>query len=170
LSLLPKRPVRRRSDGRFDITLAEAEREVLSRYLEQLRDLLMGDDPLLRRLFPTAYPDDPDRDREYQKLMRGDLLEAHFAAIEAMDETLRADVIDEAQLTQWMQAINALRLVIGTRLDVSEDLPRVDPDDPEFGLYVLYENLGWLLGFIVVALSAGLPEPVADDDGPKSAG
>jgi hypothetical protein len=169
LDWFPKPPVRRRRDGRYDLALANVEREVLAVYLDQLRDLLMSDDPLLRRLFPTAYPDDPERDREYQKLMRGDLLEAHFTAIETMEATLQAEVIDEVQLTRWMQAINALRLVIGTRLDVSEDVPGVDPDHPEFGLYVLYENLAWLLNYVVAALSDGLPEPVIDDDLPGSA-
>ena len=57
----------------------------------------------------------------------------------------------------------ALRLVVGTRLDVGEELPAVDPDDPDFMFYVLYESLGELLYYIVAALTPGLPEPTRTD-------
>jgi hypothetical protein len=155
--ILPKRPVRRRADGRFDVVLTDVEQQMLRRYLEQLRDLLMGEDQLLRRLFPPAYADDAKRDQDYQTIMRGDLIESRFVAIETMEQTLSQSVIDEQQLTGWMQAINSLRLVVGTRLDVGEELPDLDPDDPDFGLWVLYEDLGWLLSYVVDALAEALP-------------
>ncbi len=163
MPLIPKRPIRRTRDGRFEINVPREEREVLKGYLDQLRDLLLSDDPLLRRLFPTAYPDDAERDAEYQRLMKGDLIESRFVAIETMEATLDATSIDEAELNRWMQAINSLRLVVGTRLDVSEDWSEVDIDekDPDFGLWVLYEILTWLLYAIVNALSAALPPPTA---------
>ena len=52
---------------------------------------------------------------------------------------------------------------MGTRLDVGEELPAVDPDDPDFMFYVLYESLGELLYYIVAALTPGLPEPTRTD-------
>jgi hypothetical protein len=161
--------VKRRRDGRFEINLPEEERAMLGSQLEDLRDLLMGDGPLLTRLFPTAYPDDPERDEEYQQLMRGPLLESHFSAIETMESTLDADTVDEGELTQWMHTINALRLVLGTALDISEDEADIelDEDDPHFHLFILYRVLSWLLGWIVEALTAALPPPV-DDDPPAS--
>jgi hypothetical protein len=163
MALFPRLPIRRMTNGRFEINLSDNEREVIATYLEQLRELLLGRDDALRRLFPVAYLNDPDADRDYQELMHGDLLESRFAAIETMEETLRERTIDEAQLTQWMQAINALRLVVGTRLDVGEELPAIDPDDPNFMFYVLYETLGELLYHIVAALTPGLPEPTQTD-------
>ena len=33
-------------------------------------------------------------------------------------------------MTAWMGTLNSLRLVLGTRLDVDEELPTLDPDDP----------------------------------------
>ena len=166
--LIPRRPVKRRRDGRFEINLGDEERDLLASQLEQLRDLLMGEGPLLTRLFPTAYNDDPERDAQYQSLMRGQLLESHFSAIETMEATLRASDLDEAELTQWMHTINSLRLVIGTGLDISEDDDReLDEDDPDFQLYGLYYVLTWLLSFIVDALTAALPPPI-DDDPPLS--
>ncbi len=163
MALFAKRPLRRTKDGRFDVNLASEQREVLKGYLDQLRDLLLSDDPLLRRLFPTAYPDDAERDAEYQRLMKGELIESRFVAIETMEATLDATSIDEAELNRWMQAINSLRLVVGTRLDVSEDWGdvEIDEDDPDHGLWVLYEILTWLLYAIVHALSEALPPPSA---------
>jgi hypothetical protein len=163
--LFPHPPVRRRSDGRYDIALDEIERRVLRITLDQLRDLLLSDDGLLRRLFPPAYLQDPDRDKDYQQLMKGELIESRFAAIETMEETLDEKIVDEAALTRWMQAINSLRLVIGTRLDVSETPELPDRDDPDYQLHVLYEEFGWLLGHIVRALTTALPEPT--DPGPE---
>ena len=96
--------------------------------------------------------------------MKGELIESRFSAIEVMEGTLDERYVDEPALTRWMQAINSLRLVLGTRLDVSEMPDPPDRDDPDFGLRVLYEQLGWMLGFIVEALTAALPEPT--DDGP----
>ena len=161
-----KRSVRRRRDGSYDLDLDEQECAVLTRYLEQLRDLLMGDDPALRRLFPPAYPDDPARDKEYQQLMRGELLESRFASIETMEATLGQKTVDEATLTSWMQSINALRLVLGTLLDLGEEPVEVDPEDPQYALHGLYEYLGSLLYEIVKALTEGLPPPSADNPPP----
>jgi hypothetical protein len=161
--IFPHPPVRRCRDGRYEITIGEIEQRLLRTYLEQLRDLLLSDDPLLRRLFPPAYLDDPDHDRAYQQMMKGELIESRFAAIETMEATLGQRYVDQAALTRWMQAINSLRLVVGTRLDVSEDPGPIDRDDPDFGLRVLYEQLGWMLAYIVEALTKGLPPPTDED-------
>lgn len=159
MPLFPRPPVRRRSDGRYQVTLDDLERRFLLTSLAQLRDLLLTDDPLLRRLFPPAYLHDPDQDRDYQRLMRGELIESRFSAIEIMESTLGEQVVDEGTLTRWMQAINSLRLVVGTRLDVSETPEPPSRDDPDFQLWVLYDQLGWMLSHIVDALAEGLPEP-----------
>jgi len=166
LSLLPRRPFRRLRDGRFEINLSTDQRDFLRSFLDQLRDLLLADDPNLKRLFPVAYADDAEMDAAYQQLVHGQLIEARFAAIETVEATLDATQVDEAQLTGWMQSINSLRLVLGTVLDVSEEPPDLGPDDPRFEPYVLYEELGWLLGHIVAALTDALPEPSADLDAP----
>jgi hypothetical protein len=163
LSLIPRRPFRRRRDGRFDINLSTDQRNFLRAYLDQLRDLLLADDPNLRRLFPVAHADDPEQEAAYQQLVHGQMIEARFAAIEAVEATLDATDVDEAALTGWMQSVNALRLVLGTVLDVSEEPRQVQPGDADFEAYVLYEELGWLLHHIVTALAEALPEPTEPD-------
>ncbi len=155
--------VRRRRDGAFDVRLRHWERDLLGSLVTQLRELLTAGsgggaaatavDPTLKRLFPTAYPDDAGLDAEYQSLVRDDLLERRLAALDLVDETLDADVVTEEQLQAWMSAVNDLRLVLGTRLDVSEDLDEIDPDDPDAPLFAAYSYLGWLLENIVAALA-----------------
>jgi hypothetical protein len=52
-----------------------------------------------------------------------------------------------------MTALNQLRLVLGTRLDVSEeDPPFPDPDDPTAALHEVYHYLGVLLEAVLDAL------------------
>lgn len=162
MALIPRRPFRRRRDGRFDINLDPDERELVRSLLDQLRDLLLADDPNLRRLFPVAHADDPEEEATYQELVHGQLIESRFAAIEVVEASLDADEIDEAGLTGWMQSINALRLVLGTLLDVGEEPMALAPDDPRAEPYLLYESLGQLLHYIVWSLSEALPEPTAE--------
>ena len=141
----------------FELLLPDDERDVLRHVLPQLRELLDGDlaDPALRRLFPTAYADDPERDREYQQLVRDELADRRRAAIDTFVATIDATRLDEDQISAWMRAVNDLRLVIGTRLDVSEDEELVPhPDDPEAPLIALYGYLGLLLDSIVEALAS----------------
>lgn len=148
--------IRRRRDGDFDLRLPDDERELLRNVAPQLRQLLDGDlaDPALRRLFPTAYADDPERDREYHALVRDELADRRRAAVDTVVATIDETRVDEEQLLAWMGAINDLRLVLGTRLDVSEETePVPDPEDPEAPLLVLYGYLGYLLESIVEALS-----------------
>jgi hypothetical protein len=150
------RRVRRTRKGDFEVKLPQEERLVLEALAPQLRELLDGDlaDPSMRRLFPTAYADDPDRDREYHALVRDELADRRRAAVDTLLSTLDESRLSEEQLTAWMGAVNDLRLVLGTRLDVSEEteLPE-DPDDPNAPLLALYGYLGFLLEQIVGALS-----------------
>ena len=161
MAFLRRRRIERTSTGRYVLRLPGPERELLMDLVEQLREVLLSstDDPNVRRLFPTAYHEDPDRDREYQQLVRDELLERRLAALTVVDETAPAKELDEAALNGWLTALNDLRLVIGTRLDVSEDDPDIDVDDPDAPAHAVYHYLGMLLSEAVDALEADLPSP-----------
>ena len=58
----------------------------------------------IRRLFPTAYPDDPERDAEYQRFMREELVASHLGAIDRVERTLESEELTEAELLGWMQS------------------------------------------------------------------
>jgi len=154
--------IRRVDEDRYEVQLPELERDLVLHLVDQLRDVLLAttDDPIVRRLFPTAYHDDVERDREYQQLVRDELLERRLTALATLEETAEATMVTEGELTAWLTSINDLRLVLGTRLDVSEDDDRIDEDDPEAPIHAAYGYLGVLLTDIVDALHEGLPPAV----------
>lgn len=155
-----KPPVERVRGG-FRLNVDEEERELLERLLSELRGLLVGpnDAPALHRLFPTAYhlPEHAEQNDEYQRLMREELAASRLAGIEIVIEALHASPpLSDDQMQAFLQALNGLRLVLGTILDVSEELDLEDlPDDhPQIGEYHLYGYLSWLLEWAVRAVSA----------------
>jgi len=150
--------IKRIGAGRYRVTIPGPEQELLRTLVPQLRDLLTTDDPSLTRLFPTAYPDDPERDAGYHALVRDELLERRFAALDALERTIDGGDVDEETLSAWMRSLNDLRLVLGTRLDVSEDdhPGEVDPDDPLAPAWAIYHYLGALQGMVVDALTQDL--------------
>jgi hypothetical protein len=152
-----RRRVRRVGPNEFELRLPEDERSVLRALPAQLRALLEdpapGDDPARGRLFPPAYWDDPERDSEFQRLMHGDLVASKLAAAEIVESTVDSTRVSEDELVAWMGALNDLRLVLGTRLDVTEDPADAPADDaPEAPAYALYSYLGWLQEQVVAAL------------------
>jgi hypothetical protein len=156
-----RRRVARSRDGAYELNLPEPERALVANLVDQLREVLTAgtDEPSVRRLFPTAYNEDPERDREYQQLVRDELLERRLAALGTVEDTIDEGRLDEEQLSGWLTALNDLRLVLGTRLDVSEDLREVHVDDPDAAAYAVYDYLGYLVSEVVDALAGGLPPP-----------
>jgi hypothetical protein len=148
-----RRPVRRTRSGRYSITLGVEEREVLRVLPEQLRAILVNtDDPGLRRLFPPAYssPADDEHQEEFRRLMTEDLLARHREALDVLEATATADEVTAEQLEGWMRALNSIRLVLGTRLDVTED---DDPAEHMTDEHAIYYFLGYLQECVIAALS-----------------
>jgi hypothetical protein len=166
MGLFRRRRVTLSKRGTYEVQLPDPERDLLAHLVDQLRELLTEttDDPSVRRLFPTAYNEDVERDREYQQLVRDELLERRLAALATVEATLADPHLTEEQLTAWLSAVNDLRLVLGTRLDVSEDPITIEADDPDAPAYAVYEYLGFLLSEVVDALTQGLPEPTQPSD------
>ena len=136
--------------GEYRLRLADEERVLLRSLLGQLRELLGTDDPGLERVFPPAYEDAED-ERAYRELMRGELVAGRLEAVDAKQ-------LSEDELTAWLAPLNDLRLVLGTRLGVTEELYErpFDPRDPDAPAFALYGWLGWLQEQAVRALSAEL--------------
>ena len=154
-------PVERTKHG-FRINIDDREREVLRQLLDEMRSLLLGssDHPALKRVFPTAYHlgQHAEHDAEYQRFMREELVASRLAGIETVMEALTAQPpLTEGQVLALAQALNGVRLVLGTVLDLSEtDSPDdVDPDDPMAAEHQLYGFLSWLLEWTVRSLSPG---------------
>ena len=108
-------------DGGFIINLDRDERALIVRLLGELEGLLTDESdeaaPILARLFPPAFHDDPEKEAEYQRLMREELVASRVAAITSVTAMLEGDarvVLNEGQTMAFMQAVNAIRLVLGT--------------------------------------------------------
>lgn len=165
-------PIRVGRDGTYLLCIDSEDRLSLLRLLGELRDTLLDDsqstDPntdKFRRLFPTAYHDDPESDVEYQRLMKGDLmasrLDSLLVARAALERTPNDDtlILTADELDVFTRSINNLRLVIGTMLDVqeSDDLDDTSDDPGRVHLH-LYSYLGWLLDWSVSVQSGSLEQ------------
>ena len=135
--------------------------------LDDLDDLLgpgtrltTPDDPILARLLPDGYRDDPDAAGEFRRYTESSLRDAKRAAAQTLLDTLPSQGgpvklnADEAQA--WLRALNDVRLAIGTRLDVTEDfeeqLAAIDPEDPRAAAFEVYGWLGAVQASLVQAL------------------
>jgi hypothetical protein len=130
------------------------------------------EDPVLARLFPTAYPDDEEAASEFRRFTEGGLRDGKAAAAVAMiegleeaglpqeltEDGLMIDVeLDEPTAETWMRSFTDLRLALATRLGVEEgdeaywhSLPE---DDPRAQAHDIYEWVGYLQETLVGALS-----------------
>jgi len=151
--------VRRLSDGSFVVDLSENERSLLASLPAQLSTILEdeADDPWLQRLFPTAYPKDADREEEWRLLMSVDLHDRRRAQLQVLADTAGSASLSADELLTWSQALNDLRLYLGTRLDLIEETTEEDfEDEDDRDLYSLYGWLSFVQGEVVDALSEAL--------------
>jgi hypothetical protein len=153
------RRIERTGDGDYVLRLAEEERALLRRLPGDLQSLLEAapEDPALRRLFPHAYEDERD-EAAYRELMGNELLEGRRRSLQVLAETAEAERLTGEQAQAWLTALNDLRLVLGTRLEVYDDtlLEELADDDPRAPELALYAYLSWLQEQLVEALGADL--------------
>ena len=110
------------------------------------------EDPALARLLPDAYGEDPEAATEFRRYTEGDLRagkRANAGAVLASLAPLTGKggrlVLDRDQADAWLGCLNDLRLVLGTRLEVTEETePAVPDDDPRAHALQVYGWLGWL--------------------------
>lgn len=152
----------------WTLNIGEDEQAVVADLLGQLRTLLASDDdpdaptsPLLDRLFPNAYTaeEDAEKEAEYQRLMREELVASRLHQIESVAGYIASgegQTLDEGQVIALMQSVNAVRVVLGTMLNVSDDdVDEVPGEDDELEIERrLYAFLSWLLDWIVRSLQS----------------
>lgn len=134
--------------------------------LEELLDFsgptTAPDDPVLARLFPTAYPDDEEAAGDFRRFTESTLRDGKAGAAAAIIDTLEEaglstepqdgtfiDVeLDEEATMTWMRSFTDMRLAIATRLGVEDgdddywhSLP---DDDPRAQVHDIYNWLGYL--------------------------
>ncbi len=119
------------------------------------------EDPVLARLLPDAYRDDPEAAGEFRRYTEPALRSAKHQAAQEMLDTL-PDAGGRIQLTQdqalsWLKALNDVRLALGVRLGVTEDFEeqwaRLKPGDPQWTAFEVYAWLGAVQESLVQALA-----------------
>jgi hypothetical protein len=119
------------------------------------------DDPVLARLLPDAYQDDPAAAGEFRKYTESSLREAKKYFAHTLLETLppsggRVKLTGD-QARDWLRALNDVRLMFGVRLEVTEDfeeqLAGLAPDDPRVAAFEVYGWLGAVQESLVRALA-----------------
>lgn len=127
-------------------------------------EVLPPEDPVLRRLFPDAYADDPaasadfrrftSRELRSKKVVDAQAVLAGLARTEggAHDLQIAADEIDA-----WLRTLTSLRLAVATRLGITdaaaaEELSRLDEDDPRAYMASVYDWLGFAEETLISAL------------------
>jgi hypothetical protein len=149
---------KRDRQGRFRVGLEGPEQQLLAMLPRQVQELLETDDPSTTRVFPVAYPDDAGAEADYREMMGSQLLQLHQRSLDTLSATAAAVTIEESEIHEWLDALEVLRLVLGTQLDVSEDAPMVEDSDPRAAQFTVYHYLSMLQGEIVDALAAALPD------------
>jgi hypothetical protein len=110
------------------------------------------EDPALARLLPDAYGDDEQAAAEFRRYTDADLRagkKAHAGVVLATLAPLLGEggrlQLDRDECDAWLGTLNDLRLVLGTRLEVTEETELDVPgDDPRGQALQVYGWLGWL--------------------------
>jgi hypothetical protein len=130
------------------------------------------DDPVLARLFPTAYPEDEEAAGEFRRFTEGALRDSKAQAAALVIETLEEGglppeggqeglVVDielgPPDALTWLRSFTDIRLALATRLGVEEgdeDYWLALPDeDPRAHVYDIYQWVGYLQETLVDAVS-----------------
>ncbi len=131
------------------------------------------EDPVLARLFPTAYQHDEEAAAEFRRFTEGSLRDGKAAGAAAIIDTLEEaglppeltedgltiDVeMAEPVAETWLRCFTDLRLALATRLGVEEGDDDVwlamDDEDPRSQAHDIYQWVGYLQETLVDALSA----------------
>jgi uncharacterized protein DUF2017 len=118
------------------------------------------EDPVLARLLPDAYRDDPEAAGEFRRYTEQGLRSGKVAAAQTVLATLPAKGgqvrLGPEDAQAWLRAINDVRLAIGTLLGITEDyedeLEQASWADPRSAYLEVYHWLGYLQDSLVRAL------------------
>ena len=151
-----------------------AEGDPLEAMLDFSGPTTAPEDPVLARLFPSAYAEDEEASAEFRRFTEGtlrdgkaqaactiiDTLEEAGLPAELTEDGLMVDVeLDESTARTWMRSFTDIRLALATRLGVTDDdeayWAGLSEDDPRTQAHDIYEWVGFLQETLVQALSRG---------------
>jgi leucyl aminopeptidase (aminopeptidase T) len=112
--------------GGVAVELPTELRELLVNVARQMREVLTEDEyadsPALARLLPTAVPDDPMESLGFEQLMGQAIRDGKVEAATILEATAFQERLTDEETLAWLRCLNDVRLMLGTHLNVSEDV------------------------------------------------
>jgi hypothetical protein len=155
----------RRCVARFAPGEAAVLHQVIAEVVALLSDGFDRADPVVERLFPDVYRDDPAAAAELRRYTEDDLKTAKLEQAESMLAQLPSGGgevrLDDEQAEAWLRALTDARLALGLRLDITDDTDIVaeldeavlrDPTSPRVSQLTVYEFLTILQESLLAAL------------------
>jgi hypothetical protein len=155
----------------------ESHADPLAAQLGMGGSALPPDDPVLQRLLPDAYRDDPDDAGEFRRFTERSLTSSKVANAETLIGSLvdggltfdqtpndlmdaegdRVEVeLDDAEVQAWLKALTDVRLSLAVRLGIETDddavLVSQSDDDATAAMSDIFEWLGYVQETLVAAL------------------
>ncbi|MGD7786787.1 DUF2017 domain-containing protein [Propionibacteriaceae bacterium Y1700] len=124
----------------------------------------LSDDPVLQRLFPNAYPHDPEASSDFRRFtgreMRDTKIELAMIVREDVLQTDQGKVpltVADDHVDAWLKTLTALRLSLAARLGIDDDesadeMAALPEDDPRAFMSTIYDWLGFAQESLIGAL------------------
>ena len=124
------------------------------------QDQKAPEDPVLARLLPDGYRDDPEAAGEFRRYTEPGLRSGKVAAAQTVLATLPPAGgrvrLSAGDAEAWLRSLNDVRLALGVVLGISEDYESefgtLDPEDPRQAYLHVYDFLTYLQETLVRAL------------------
>ena len=122
------------------------------------------EDPVLKRLFPDAYPDDTAASADFRRFTERDMKATRVAEARVVLERLattelgaRDLKIPANEVESWLRTLTSVRLAVATRLGIhdaaaADDLAALPEDDPRSFMVSVYDWLGFAQETLISAL------------------
>jgi hypothetical protein len=154
----PEKPSQREGGWPADRPIGADDLEAMVGFTENPE---LPDDPVLARLLPDAYRDNPEASGEFRRYTEQGLRSGKAAAARTVLATLPPGGgrirLSESEAQAWLRALNDVRLALGVRLGVTDDFDEqvadMGPDDPRSAYVGVYQWLAFLQETLVQALS-----------------
>jgi hypothetical protein len=122
------------------------------------------EDPVLKRLFPDAYPDDPGAAADFRRFTERNLKAMKVAEAQVVLDRLattelgtRDLKIPADEVESWLRTLTSVRLAVATRLGVkdaadADELAVLPGEDPRSFMVSVYDWLGFAQETLISAL------------------
>ena len=124
----------------------------------------VSEDPVLKRLFPDAYPHDTTASSEFRRFTERDLRVKKVAEAQVVLDRLATTElgtrdlrIPREEVEGWLRTLTSVRLAVATRMgisdaDAAEELNSLPDDDPRSFMVSVYDWLGFAQETLINAL------------------